>query len=86
MAGKIYRQKILKFGEDFDQYMDRFNEIITSDKEIINSVQENIKKKVLKNGLFTHAIRELIKNYVDANWDEYIKHKKGNNGNNTDSV
>ena len=79
--GKIYKSRLLTYGEDFDKHMIRFCMIIEHDKNFINSIEEKHKKKVLKRGLVSHAVKELIKSYIAANWKPFVAamKKKGFN-------
>lgn len=79
---KKYTTKHLKVDDDFLEYIDRFIQILHLDKEMLSSIPIDIKEKVMKNGLFSHGVRELIRSYVDINWKDYIKEIKKDAGDN----
>lgn len=78
---QIYRKKLFYWGKDFDEYMEKFDLILKADKRMIDSVQDRYKNMVLKNGLTSHGIKQLIKEYVKANWGAYSKRFKQKDGN-----
>ena len=63
-----YHKHIL-FGESFMQTLKDFEELIARDKKIL----EGIDKNQLKKGIFSPAIRHLIKNYVQFKTKQNVK-------------
>lgn len=73
MENKSVKEKHLRFGEDFEPELDKFEKFVKGDKEIINSIPEKDKKRTLKLGLFNHAIKFLIKKY-----NQFMSDNNGN--------
>jgi len=73
---KKYFQRGFRYTEEDEELLERFGELVKNDKEIVNSIKEEQRKKVLKNGLFSHAVKELIRDYVNVNWGIYSRKLK----------
>ncbi len=73
---KFTKRKALSFDKDFEVILDKFFRMAKDDKNIKETIPQNQKKKIEKTGIFSHAVKYLIKQYVDLNWGVYCK-KKG---------
>lgn len=72
MAKRYQRFQRISFTEDFDQTLEQFMELIKKDKDI----KATVKEADLEKGLFSPAVRFLIRKYVDALWPEFVEWQK----------
>lgn len=73
---KTYKRKIIHWGEEFEEELEKFNEMIKEDAKIIETIPSNNVKRAKSIGLFSHAIKYLIIQYNQKYWQKYLDELK----------
>lgn len=73
---QTYHKKAFYYGEEFKETYDMFKKIINNDKAILSKISPNQRKKIIKNGLESFALRLFIQQYVENNKNKLTKKQK----------
>ena len=65
MGQQIFQK--ISFTKEFEPTLEKFMQMIKFDRDILNLIKEENKKK----GLFSPSVRYLIENYVKNNWEAF---------------
>ncbi len=67
--------------EDFEPVVNNFKKIIINSPSILETIPKDQYKKIIKLGLFSHAVRELIRRFVEFNKKQLEEDEKTEDSN-----